>query len=56
MERDIWLISLNSPIYSILLWNKFLNLVVVLWIWNFGRSHDLTGYKDNGKRGEFGGK
>ena len=43
--------NLSNPIDSTLLQNKFLNLVVVLWFWDFGR--DQMGSGCSGIQGEF---
>ena len=53
MNDNILLVNLSSPIDSTLLQNKFLNLVVVLWIWGFGRSRDQKGSACSGIHGEF---
>ena len=45
--------DLGSPIDSTLLQKTFLNLVVVLWFWDFGRSRDQKGFGCSGIRGEF---
>ena len=45
--------NLSSPIDSTLLQNKFLNLVVVLWFWDFGRSHNQMESGCSVIRGEF---
>ena len=46
--------NLSSSIDSILLQNKFLNLVVVLWFWDFCRPRDQMGSGCSGIHGEFG--
>ena len=45
--------DLSSPVDSTLLQNKFLNLVVVLWFWYFGRFRDWKGPGCSGIHGEF---
>ena len=45
--------NLSSPIDYTLLQNKFLNLVVVLWFWGFGRSRDQNESGGSGIGGEF---
>ena len=46
--------NLSSPIDYTLLQNKFLNLMVVLWFWDFGRrSRDQNESGGSGIRGEF---
>ena len=47
--------NLRSLIDSVLLQNKFLNLVVVLWFWDFGRSRDQKASGCSGRHGEFDG-
>ena len=44
---------LSCPIDSTLMHNKFLNLVVVLWFWDFGRSSDHGEPDCSGIRGKF---
>ena len=44
--------NLNSPIDSTLLQNKFLNLVVVSVVWDFGCSRDWKGSDSSGIRGK----
>ena len=54
-SNNISMMNLSSLIdYTVTKKTKFLNLVVVLWFWDFGRSRDQTGSGCSGIHGEFG--
>ena len=53
LSNNILLMNLNSPIDYTLLQNKFLNLLVVLWFWDFCRSHDQKESGGSGIHEEF---